>query len=190
VCDSVCIEPVVVQHVVRREECSGRGCRWLVESKRRGWRRWCCCCSSCCPYCSSQSIVQRLDGIGDNEHECAFVVLVAAYPDGVGLGCSYRVVNGRRWWWVVHTPCCVVQMGLNSERGGMHNLVCANLVVTLFAVLSKGSRRWGVLTRWYLHFSCFSFQLSYLPLFPHLPLLTLPIVLVRCPRPLVGLVWV
>jgi hypothetical protein len=182
VCDAVCIEPVVVGHVMLGGECSGR----------REWMRGCCCCC-CCPYCSSRSVVQRLDGIGDNERECTFVVfvvvLVAAYPNGVGLGCSCCVANGRRWW-VVRIPCCVVRWGLDSEHGGMHNLVCANLIVALLTVLSKGSMRWEVLTWWYLRFSCFSFQLSYLPLFPRLPLLTLPIVLVRCPRPLVGLDWV
>lgn len=70
----------------------------------------------------------------------------------------------------------------------MHSLVCANLVVDLLAVLGKGSRKWGegVLTWWYLHFSCFLFWPSYLALFPHLPLLTLPIVLIQCPCPLVG----
>jgi hypothetical protein len=48
-----------------------------------------------------------------------------------------------------------------SERGGVYNLACANLVVALLAMLGEGTRRW-VPTRWYLHFSCFSFRLSYL----------------------------
>ena len=72
---------------------------------------------------------------------------------------------------------------------GMQNLVCVNLVVALLAVLGEDSRRCGVFTRWYLYF-CFSFRLSYHPLFPHLPLLTLPIVLVLCPRSFVRLDWV
>jgi len=36
----------------------------------------------------------------DDKRECTsivlFVVLIIAYPDGVGLGCSCRVTNGRR----------------------------------------------------------------------------------------------
>ena len=31
------------------------------------------------------SVVQWLDGIGDDERECVFMVLLAAYPDGVVL---------------------------------------------------------------------------------------------------------
>jgi hypothetical protein len=54
--------------------------------------------------------------------------------------CLCRVVNGRRWW-VVCTWCCIIQWGLNSEHGGIHNLVCANLVVVLLTMLSEGSRR-------------------------------------------------
>ena len=60
------------------------------------------------PITPSGSVVRRLDGVGDDEHECTFVVLVAAYPDRVDLGCLCRVANGRRWW-VVCTQCCVVQ---------------------------------------------------------------------------------
>ena len=75
------------------------------------------------------------------------------------------------------TTSLFVWWGLDSECGGMHNVVRASLVVVLLAVLGEGSRRCGVLTQWYLHFSCFSFRLLYHPLFPHLLLLTLPIVL-------------
>ena len=58
------------------------------------------------------------DGIGGGECVCAFVVsvvvLVAAFPDGVGLRLSCHVTHGRRWW-VVRTRCCVVRRGLDSE---------------------------------------------------------------------------
>jgi hypothetical protein len=96
VCYSVCIKPIVMQGVVRGGECSGCRCRWLVRSGRRQWRGSCCCC---CPYCSSQSVVQRLDGIGDDEHECAFVVLMAVYPNRVSLGCLCRRMGGGGGWY-------------------------------------------------------------------------------------------
>jgi hypothetical protein len=53
----------------------------------------------------------------------------------------------------------IVRWELDSERGGMYDLVCADLVVIHLVVFDEGSMRWGVLTRWYLHFSCFSFLL-------------------------------
>jgi hypothetical protein len=39
--------------------------------------------------------------------------------------------------------CYVIQWGLDSEHGSVHNLVCANLVVTLqvFTMLGEASMR-------------------------------------------------
>jgi hypothetical protein len=101
-----------------------------------------------------------------NEREYAFivlfVVLVAMFLDGADLGCLCCVANGRRWGWVVLTRCCVVRWELDSEHGGVYDLVCADLVVMLLVMFDKGSMRRGVLTRWYLHIACFSFMLLYL----------------------------
>src|ERR1700683_3273017 len=94
-------------------------CRWrqLVESGGREWRRWCCCCCFCFWYHPSQSTVQQLNNVGDNELEYAFItlfiVVIFMHLDGVNLGCLCCVTNGRGWiwrrWWVALTQYCVIQ---------------------------------------------------------------------------------
>jgi hypothetical protein len=60
------------------------------------------------------------------------------------------------------------------------------IVVPGFDALSRRKEKQDVARSERPLLSCFSFWLSYLPIFPRLPLLTLPIVLIQCPRPLVG----
>ena len=149
----------------------------------------CCCCCCCCPCRSSRSVVRRLDGVGDDGHDYAFIMLLVMFVAVcLDLGCLFHVANGRRvwrrWWvvltwylvilelsgsglrrrwgWVALTRYRAVRAWFDSGCVGEHDFMRSELVAVLF-VLNNGSRGWVLLTLGCLDLSRYLFLPLCLP---------------------------